>query len=57
MFLPELDYVVKFNDLVQKIIEAKVEENCKKKVIICRSKWLNPVIYNNSNRPQKIVQV
>ena len=28
--LPELDYVTGFNDLVKKMIEAKVEENCKK---------------------------
>ena len=31
--LPELDYVTGFNDLVKKIIEAKVEEKCIKKVI------------------------
>ena len=27
-FLPELDWVTGFNDLVRKIIETKIEENC-----------------------------
>ena len=29
--LPELDQVTGLNDLVWKIIEAKLEENCRKK--------------------------
>ena len=29
--LPGLDYITGFNDLVQKIIEIKVEESCKKR--------------------------
>ena len=29
--LPELDQVAGFNDILPQIIEAKVEENCKKK--------------------------
>ena len=31
--LPQLDYISGFNDLVWKIIVAKIDENCKKKVI------------------------
>ena len=44
--LPKLDQVTGFNDLDRKIIEAKVEENYKKKStftsIICWTKSLNP---------------
>ena len=42
--LPELDQVTGFNDLVQKIIKAKVEEMGYKKVIFFEFKKKNWVI-------------
>ena len=31
--LPGLDYITGFNDLVKKIIELEVKENCKKVIL------------------------
>ena len=62
--LLESNTIILFRDLVDKIIEAKVEENdffllfsATLSSIIFRIKPLNKVILDDSNRPNRIVQI
>ena len=49
--LPELSYITEFNNLVQRKLLYFYT------FIICRTKLLNLVIYNNSYRSHKIVKI